>query len=151
LGCSLGRKFSPPYKVIKIIDGDTIQVKIGFKIEIVRMLGVDTPEIESLYSREECFGKESSQKTKELLEGKKVFLLKDPEVSDRDKYGRLLRYVFLEDGEFINADLIERGFAFNYIYQPFQFMDYFARLEKKAREKRAGLWSEKCEYYFRRD
>ena len=137
------------YKVIEVIDGDTIKVKMNNQIETVRLLGINTPEVLSPYTSEECYGKEASQKTKEILTNKKVYLIPDPYSSDRGKYGRLLRYIFLSNGEFVNAELIKKGYAFNYIYEPFQFMKYFDLLEKEAKENRIGLWSKKCNYYFK--
>ena len=135
------------YQVVNVIDGDTIEVKIGNKVEIVRLLEIDTPEIENPYRKEECFGKEAKEKMEQILQKKRVYLLPDPQAPNRDKYNRLLRYVFLSNGEFVNAKLVKEGYAFSYIYQEFQFMKYFSDLEKEAREKRLGLWSEKCEYY----
>ena len=152
------------YKVVQVIDGDTIKVKIGTKIETVRLLGIDTPEISD--SKEKtCYGGEAKRKTKEILENKFVYLIPEPLVTepcesgakvkrsaelsstlDRDKYNRLLRYVFLEDGLFVNAYLVKQGFAFNYIYQPYEFMKYFDFLEKQAKEAKLGIWSEKCNY-----
>jgi len=132
------------YKVIEVIDGDTIRVKSNNQIETVRLIGVNTPEI---FPSEECFGREAFQKTKEILEGQNVYLIPDPLSSNRDKYGRLLRYVFLSDGLLVNAELIKEGFGFNYIYEPFQFMKQFDYLEKQAKEERLGLWGEKCNYY----
>ena len=131
------------YKVVEVIDGDTIKADIAGKVESVRLIGIDTPEIGGSYAKEECFGKEASLKAKELLEGKKVFLVSDASVSDRDKYGRLLRYVFLPDGEFINAELINGGYAFNYPYENFQYLHYFNDLERQAKEDNLGLWK-KC-------
>jgi micrococcal nuclease len=133
------------YKVIEVIDGDTIRVEFNNQIETVRLIGVDTPEI---IPSEECFGREALQKAKELLEGQNVYLIPDPLSSNKDKYGRLLRYVFLPNGLLVNAELIKEGFGFNYIYEPFQFMKQFDYLEKQAKEKRLGLWGEKCNYYF---
>lgn len=134
-------------QVIKVIDGDTIKARIGGKVEKVRLLGINTPEVNSSYRRQECFGPEASAEARKLLDGKKVYILPDPEAPNRGKYNRLLRYVFLPNGEFINADLIKDGYAFAYIYQPIQFMDYFGSLEQKARKSRLGVWSNKCDYY----
>ena len=136
------------YKVVGVIDGDTIRVKMNNQIETVRLLGINTPEVENPYKHQECFGQEASKETKELLNNKEVYLIPDPQSSDRGKYGRLLRYVFLPNGEFVNTELVKEGYAFNYIYEPFQFMKYFDFLEKKAKENRLGLWSDKCNYYF---
>ena len=139
--------YDQPYKIVKVIDGDTIMVKINHKTELIRFLGINTPEVENKYRHQECFGPQASKETKKLLTGKSVFLLPDPNSPNRGKYNRLLRYVFLPNGEFINAELIKRGYAFKYIFQPIQFIDYFSLLEKQARDQRLGLWSDKCEYY----
>ncbi|MGD0077735.1 MAG: thermonuclease family protein, partial [Sedimentisphaerales bacterium] len=132
------------YRVVKVIDGDTIKVDIGGKIENVRLIGIDTPEIVNPYSsREDYYGPEAARYARQLLENQSVYLIPDPMESNRDKYNRLLRYVFLEDGTLINAKLIKEGFAFNYIYEPFQFMKQFDYLEKQAKENRLGLWGGK--------
>ena len=129
------------YRVVKVIDGDTIKVDIGGEIETVRLIGIDTPEIANPYnSREDYFGPEAARYAKQLLEKQSVYLIPDPMHSNRDKYNRLLRYVFWEDGTLINAKLIKEGFAFNYIYEPLQFMKQFDYLEKQAKENRLGLW-----------
>ena len=137
-------------KVIKVIDGDTIVVELNNKKEEIRFLGLNTPEIEGPYRHEECFGKEASDIVKKILTNKQVYLIPDFHASNRDKYKRLLRYVYLENGAFINAFLIKEGFAFYYSYpkEDLQFSEYFFNLEKKARENKKGLWSEKCNYYF---
>ena len=141
------QRVSGLYSVAEVIDGDTIQVNINGKMELVRFIGINTPEVNNEYRQEECFGPEASKETKKLLSGKKVYLLPDPQVPDRGKYNRLLRYVFLPNGEFINAELVKDGYAFEYIYQPFQFIKYFHSLENEAREQRKGLWGDKCNYY----
>lgn len=136
------------YKVIQVIDGDTIRVQMNNEINTVRLLGINTPEVQNPYKNAECFGGEASVKAKELLQNTEVYLLPDPQSSDRDKYHRLLRYVFLPNGGFVNAGLVKQGYAFNYIYEPFQYMKYFDSLEKEAKSNRLGLWSETCNYYF---
>ena len=136
-------------QVVDVIDGDTIRARIGNKVEIIRLLGINTPEVNNPYRKQECFGPEASVETKKLLKNKKVYVIPDPEAPNRGKYHRLLRYIFLPNGEFVNADLIKNGYAFSYIYQPIQFMDFFNSLEYKARENRLGIWSNKCDYYSR--
>ncbi len=132
------------YRVVQVIDGDTIKVDIAGKIEAVRLVGMDTPEIAGPGNpQDDYFGPEAARYTKRLLENQSVYLIPDPMQSNRDKYNRLLRYVFLEDGTLINAKLIAEGYAYNYIYQPFQFMKHFDYLEKQAKENRLGLWSGK--------
>jgi len=135
------------YRVVKVIDGDTIKVEIGDKVETIRLLGINTPEVENPYRHQECFGPEASLWAKKLLNNKKVYLLPDSQAPNRGKYGRLLRYVFLPNGEFVNADLIKNGYAFEYIYQPFQFMKYFSFLEQNAKNNKIGLWGKSCDYY----
>jgi micrococcal nuclease len=132
------------YRVAEVIDGDTIKVDIGGKIETVRLVGIDTPEIAGPRNpQDDYFGPEAAQHTKKLLENQPVYLIPDPMQSNRDKYDRLLRYVFLEDGTLVNAKLIADGYAYNYIYEPFQFMKQFDYLEKQAKENQLGLWSSK--------
>lgn len=141
---SVKKEASALYRVVEVIDGDTIKVDIGEKIETVRLIGMDTPEIANPHSsREDYFGPEAAQYAKQLLENQSVYLIPDPMQSNRDKYDRLLRYVFLEDGTLINAKLVADGYAYNYIYEPFQFMKQFDYLEKQAKENQLGLWSDK--------
>ncbi len=141
---SIRKETTALYCVVEVIDGDTIKVDIGGKIEAVRMVGVDTPEIAGPRNpQDDYFGPEAAQYTKQLLENQSVYLIPDPMQSNRDKYNRFLRYVFLEDGTLVNAKLIEEGYAYNYIYEPFQFMKQFDYLEKQAKEKQLGIWSGK--------
>lgn len=133
------------YKVTKVIDGDTIQVKIGARKEKVRLLGIDAPETKNTSKSVQCFGKEAFKKMKKLVLGKKVRLEADSTNSDRDKYNRLLRYLYLKDGTFVNANLVKNGYAFAYFKFPFQFKAEFQQYQTKAREARKGLWnSDNC-------
>jgi len=136
-------KNSELVKVTKIVDGDTIKVEINNQIETVRLIGIDTPEIKDPRKTVQCFGKEASEKTKELLENKMVILEADSTQTDRDKYNRLLRYVYLTDGTFINKKLIEEGFAFEYTYQiPYLYQAEFKAAQKLAETNNLGLWNE---------
>lgn len=132
---------SGPYKVVEIIDGDTITVDINGNKEIIRLLGIDAPELPN-----ECFAKEAFEKLKEILNNQFVYLNSDSLSQDKDKYGRLLRYVYLPSDFFVNAWLIEKGYAFNYIYEPFELMNKFNLFEKMAKENKLGLWAN-CEYF----
>jgi len=131
------------YQITKVIDGDTMEVKIKDKQELVRLIGINTPEVDSPYTKEECFGPEASAYAKKLLDTKEVYLIPDSNGQDRDKYNRLLRYVFLPNGLFINAEILKNGFAYNYIYEPFEFMKQFDFWEKEAKGNKIGLW-DKC-------
>lgn len=133
------------YLVTKVIDGDTIEVKIDNQAFKVRLIGIDTPETVDPRRPIGCFGKKASAETKRLLEGKNVTLTKD--VSETDKYSRLLRYVFLPLGSgenlFVNDYLIRQGFAKILTYPPdIKYNERFLQAEKEARENSRGLWSE---------
>ena len=127
--------------VTKVIDGDTFEISDvgGF----VRMIGVGTPETIHPRKPVECFGKEASNRTKNLLNNKTVILQKD--VSDKDKYGRLLRYVFLplDDNQtlFVNDYLIREGFAKVLTYPPdVKYNEQFLDAQRESKEKKLGLW-----------
>lgn len=126
-------------KVTRVVDGDTIDVEIDGKTERVRYIGIDTPETVDPRKPVQCFGVEASKKNKELVDGKMVRLEKD--VTDKDKYNRLLRYVWLND-TLINQELVAQGFAQSYSYPPdIKYQDNFVAAEKKAREDKLGLWT----------
>lgn len=126
--------------VTKVIDGDTIEIEGGQR---VRYLGVDTPETVDPRKSVECFGKEAKNKNKELVEGKRVILEKD--ITDMDKYGRLLRYIYLPlaDGTklFVNDYLIREGFAKVLTIPPdVKFSEQFLEAQRQARERSLGFW-----------
>lgn len=141
--------------VTEVIDGDTIKISApkgrdlasgGEGIITVRFLGIDTPETKDPRKSVQCFGKEASNEAKKLLSGKLVILEKD--VSETDKYKRLLRYVFLplEDGRllFVNDYLIREGFARVLTYPPdVKYTEQFLKAQREAKEGKKGLWS-KC-------
>lgn len=127
------------YKVVRTIDGDTIVVKIGRKSEKVRLIGVNTPEIHHPTKGVEYFGPEAALYTKKLLEGKTVRLKYD--VQKRDRYRRLLAYVYLPDGTFVNAKLVAEGYAQVMTVPPnVKYAERFIQLQREAREKNIGLW-----------
>ncbi|MDO8430442.1 MAG: thermonuclease family protein [Candidatus Taylorbacteria bacterium] len=130
-----------PYEVIKVIDGDTFEIKVDTKIVKVRMLGVDTPETVDPRKVVQCFGKIASDKTKELLLKHSVTLETDPTQGIVDKYGRVLAYVYRDDGLFINKYLLENGYAHEYTYNiPYQKQLEFKELAKVAQTNKLGLW-----------
>ncbi len=124
-------------KVTKVIDGDTIKLEND---EVVRYIGIDTPETVHPSKPVQCFGEEASKKNTELVEGKEVKLEKD--VSDTDKYDRLLRYVHVGD-TFVNDYLVRNGYAYSSSYPPdVKYQDQFAQAEEEARENKRGLWAD---------
>lgn len=131
----------PFYVVTRVVDGDTIHVSIEGKDTTIRLIGVNTPETVDPRRKVECFGKEASVYMKSLLTDRKVRLESDPTQDVRDKYGRLLAYVYREDGLFINKELIARGYAYEYTYKiPYEYQVEFKKLQEQARLEGKGLW-----------
>jgi micrococcal nuclease len=125
---------------VSVVDGDTIVLRVQDQTEIVRLLGIDTPETVHPTKPIECFGPEASAFTKAtLVEGSLVKLLRD--VEPRDRYQRLLVYLFLADGTLFNQLLIDRGLARTLSIEPnTAFASQFASHESSARNRRVGLW-----------
>jgi|GEM_PF-2162384 len=125
------------YMVTRIVDGDTLDVKINGKIERIRLIGINAPELSK------CFGLQASNKAKELLTGKNVLLESDESQGDKDKYGRLLRYVFFEDGTNFNKLMVSEGYAREYTYHlPYKYQQEFRQAQKKAMKAKKGLWGD---------
>lgn len=121
--------------VTRVIDGDTIEIEGGQK---VRYIGIDAPETVNPTKLAECFGQESTNSNKKLTEGKKVSLEKD--ISETDKYGRLLRYVFV-DGVLVNEYMVRNGYANSSPYPPdVKYQQQLNGAEIEARENTRGLW-----------
>ena len=130
------------YPVVRVIDGDTIVVHVDGVDEKIRLIGVNTPETVDPRKTVECFGKEASSFTKKLLENKFVRLEVDSSQDNRDKYKRLLRYVFLEDGTLFNKELIAAGYAYEYTYKiPYIHQAEFKSAQRDAEENKRGLWA----------
>jgi len=128
-GCS-----SPPdtARVIEVIDGDTIIIEEGYR---VRYIGIDAPEV---HPEIEDYGIEAWQANRRLVEGKKVRLEKD--ISETDRYGRLLRYVWIDD-ILVEAELVRQGLARAKAYPPdTRYQDYLEQMEVEARDAGRGMW-----------
>ena len=126
---------SPPETaaVVSVIDGDTIIIEGNYR---VRYIGIDTPELRPAL---EAYGLEAWQANRELVEGKEVRLEHD--VSETDKYGRLLRYVWI-DGTLVNAELVRQGLARARAYPPdTRYQDYLEQTEAEARAAGRGMWA----------
>lgn len=125
-------------RVVRVIDGDTIELQIGDATYKVRYIGIDTPETQP-EEEAEWMGLEATAKNEELVGGKVVELEKD--VSERDRYGRLLRYVWVGD-VMINAELVRLGYAQAATFPPdVRYVALFLELQEEAREAERGLWS----------
>ena len=135
------------YDIEYVYDGDTYQIWINGKKEKIRVLGIDTPEKTGGFRPEGCFGNDASAYAKKKLRNKKVGLLQPKNHESTDKYGRLLRYVFL-DGEDFGAHLIQEGYAFSYKRFPHPRLKYYNQLEKEAQKNKKGMWNpDNCEYW----
>ncbi len=137
--------------VERAVDGDTLKLENG---ERVRLIGIDTPEVHEsvkLYRDSkksgqdieviQALGRRSAKFTKDLVVGKRVRLEFD--VEKHDKYKRLLAYVYLKDGTFVNAEIVKQGYASLMTYPPnVKYVDVFKKLYQEARENNRGLWKE---------
>lgn len=122
--------------VVRVIDGDTIELASG---EIVRYIGIDTPESVHPSKPVECFAKQASLKNEELVLGEVVSLEKD--FSDKDRFGRLLRYVYVGD-KFINLELVSLGYAHSVSFPPdVKHQELLDKAEQMAMDRGEGLWS----------
>lgn len=130
------------YQVTEFVDGDTLTVDMNGTKEKVRLIGVDTPETHDPRKSVQCFGQAASDFTKQLIGSNRVRLENDPENTDRDRYNRLLRYVYLPDGRLVNAELVKQGYAFAYTLFPFTKLEEFRGFEQDARQQSAGLWGQ---------
>ncbi|MFQ5751275.1 MAG: thermonuclease family protein [bacterium] len=141
--------------ISRVIDGDTIEVEIGDPStssgrdpstssgyrDRIRYIGIEAPELVHPERPVECFAREAAARNRELVEGKAVRLERD--ISDRDKYGRLLRYVWVDDA-MVNLKLVEEGYASAVTFPPdVKYADLFLNAERRAREAKRGLW-ERC-------
>ena len=129
------------YSVSEFIDGDTIAVNMNGTTEIIRMIGVDTPETHRPNTPVQCYGPQASDFTEKLIGRSKVRLQADPLNTNRDRYDRLLRYVYLPDGILIQTKLISEGYGFAYTFFPYQKMEEFKGYETAAKAAGKGLWS----------
>lgn len=129
------------YPISNFVDGDTIAVNMNGKVEKVRFVGVDTPETHKPNTPVQCYGPQAAAFTKVTIGSQKVRLVSDSESTDRDRYGRLLRYVYLSDGTDLNEQLVRQGYAFYYPYFPFTKSAAFAADDQAAMAARKGLWA----------
>jgi len=131
-------------RVQRVVDGDTIKVEIAkppsgvATAETVRLIGVDTPEIVDKRKPVQRYAKEASAYVKTRLTGKPILLAFDKDL--RDRYGRLLAYIFQEDGSCFDLELILQGYGYAYVKYPFFFMEEFRHAELEARYEKRGLW-----------
>jgi micrococcal nuclease len=131
----------PTYKVVRVVDGDTVDLLIDGKNTRVRLIGVDTPETVDPRKPVEEYGKEASRFTTNLLLGEDVWVEQEPD-NTVDKYGRSLYYLYrAPDGLFVNLEIVRQGYGHAYTIYPFKYMELFRYYEKKASDNGKGLWA----------
>lgn len=128
------------YQVAYFVDGDTIAVHMNDTVEKVRFIGMDTPETHKPNTPVQCYGPAAAAFTKHTIGSQRVRLVSDSLSTDRDRYNRLLRYVYLSDGTDVNELLVQNGYAFYYPYFPFTKSDQFAADQEAAMAAHKGLW-----------
>ncbi|MBL8015420.1 MAG: thermonuclease family protein [Candidatus Doudnabacteria bacterium] len=136
------------FAVSRVVDGDTFRIQTSDGEETVRLIGVNTPETVDPRREVECYGKEASAELKNLIEGKEVYIQFDTTQGERDKYGRLLVYAWVNDEDptvsaqrFINLELIRGGFAYEYTYNtPYKYQAQFKAAQLEAQSLQLGLW-----------
>ena len=128
--------------ILHVVDGDTVDVNLDGVKTRVRLIGINTPETVDPNRPVQCYGPEASNRAKALLEGQTVFLEADSSQDDRDKYDRLLRYIWFEDGRLFNMQMILEGYAYEYTYQvPYKYQATFKAAQRQAEAAQLGLWS----------
>ena len=134
------------YKVTSISDGDTLSVDMNGKSELLRLIGIDTPEKNHPEKPVQCFAVAATMFLESEIDraGGYVRLQADPTNDNRDQFNRLLRYVYLDDGTLVNKEILAQGYGFAYTGFPLQKMDELIEAERQARESESGLWSN-CE------
>ena len=128
-------------RVVRVVDGDTIRVALGGRVERVRYIGIDTPESVKPGTPAQCYAHRAAAENARLVGGRRVRLVLD--VESRDRFGRLLAYVYrAADGLLVNAALVRRGFARTLTIPPdVRFAARFRALAARARQEHRGLWS----------
>ena len=128
------------YSIDHFVDGDTIAVQMNDRTETIRMIGIDTPETHKPNAPVQCYGPAAAAYTKHLIGANQVRLSSDPKSTNRDRYNRLLRYVYLPDGKMVETELIKNGYGFAYTSFPFTKSDEFVNAQQQAKSDGKGLW-----------
>lgn len=128
------------YAIDHFVDGDTIAVNMNGKVETIRFIGIDTPETHKPNSPVQCYGTAAAAYTKNLIGSQQVRLDSDPDSTNRDRYNRLLRYVYLPDGLLVQAEIVKNGYGFAYTQFPFTKSADFTSYQSEAHNAAKGLW-----------
>lgn len=130
------------YKVVKVLDGDTLVANVNGHEVTVRLIGMDTPEVVDPRKPVQCYGPEASAKGHELLDGKEIYIEREQNRESYDKYGRVLAYAHFADGNLYNAYMIENGYAREYTFnhEKYKYQSQFKAAQKAAQSAKLGLW-----------
>lgn len=132
--------------LVRVVDGDTIQVELNGRRQTVRLIGINTPEVVDPRRSPECFGREASNEAKRFLTevGPQLWLEADPSQANQDRYNRLLRYVFVREGQTdLGLHLIQQGYANEYTYdQAYRYQAAYRQAEVEAQTAGRGLWAD---------
>lgn len=133
------------YTVKQFLDGDTVLVDMNGTEEKIRFIGIDTPETHKENTPVQCYGPAAAAYTKNRIASQRIRLVSDSLTTNRDRYNRLLRYVYLEDGVNLNLELVQKGYAFAYAF-PFAKSQEFNVAMEKAQADKTGLWGNCAPY-----
>lgn len=140
------------YQVVSVVDGDTIKVRIDGEKTTIRIIGLDTPETKKPNEPVQCFGKEASSNMQRLVQSKTVQLAADPTQDDRDKYGRLLRHVFVNGSTNVALAQIQGGFGREYTYDTaYAYQSQYRAAEATAQAAKRGTWGAPCSGFHKAD
>jgi len=134
------------YAIDHFVDGDTVAIQMNGQLETVRFIGIDTPETHEPNTPVQCYGPAAAAYTRNRIGTQRVRLVADSRSTNRDRYNRLLRYVYLADGTNLDQELVAKGYAFAYLSFPFTKSDDFAAAQASAQKDKRGLWGN-CKPY----
>jgi len=139
---------SESVQVVSVTDGDTIKVEIDGSVETVRIVNINTPETVDPRKPVECMGVQASEKMSQFVLDRNVRLQEDSTQQNKDRYDRLLRFVFLEDGTDVGLEMIKLGFATSAPYgsTPHEYLEMYEAAQQSAEQQKLGLWNkENCD------
>lgn len=128
--------------VLRVIDGDTIVAEVNSQPIHIRLIGINSPELNDKRPRVACLAQKAKEEAQKILDGNNIYLEKDPTQGDYDKYNRLLAYVFTENGTNFDKLMIDEGYAYEYTYNlPYKYQKEFKAAQSEARTAQKGLWN----------
>lgn len=129
-------------RVVRVINGDSIDLLFRGQERRLVLIGLDAPDVARALSTSECFGDESLARAAEVLSGVEIFLEFDPRLGNEDRFGRLMAYVWLPDGQMFNLMMLAEGYTREHSFmRPYAYQDHFKQAEQDARDHNLGLWS----------